>query len=336
MAALVYDAALDDDPELSSVAGGGDRDRERQLHAEAESQLEELRASRERLVAAGDAERRRLERNLHDGAQQRSSRSLQLRLTQGRTGPPAAEDLVDAAERRARLSLELRELGAASRRPQPRPAGGARGDRGPLARPGHRRVRRGRAAARAGRARRVLRRVRGARQRRQVLAAERLDPPRTDGVAVIQIADDGIGGADKDGGSGLRGLGDRVEASPDGSTSEPAGRGRWSPRSCPSAACGAMSAERDLDVVLYGATGFVGRLTARYLAEHAPEGARIGLGGRSEAKLARLRGRARPARRRLAAARRRLRRRRPRWRDGAAPRAVATTVGPYQATASRS
>ena len=50
-----------------------------------------------------------------------------------------------------------------------------------------------------------------------------------------------------------------------------------------------MSAERDLDVALYGATGFVGRLTARYLAEHAPEGARIGLGGRSEPKLAQLR-----------------------------------------------
>ena len=51
-----------------------------------------------------------------------------------------------------------------------------------------------------------------------------------------------------------------------------------------------MSAARDLDVVLYGATGFVGRLTARYLAEHAPEGARIGLGGRTEAKLAQVRG----------------------------------------------
>jgi short subunit dehydrogenase-like uncharacterized protein len=50
-----------------------------------------------------------------------------------------------------------------------------------------------------------------------------------------------------------------------------------------------MSAARDLDVVLYGATGFVGKLTARYLAEHAPEGVRIGLGGRSEAKLAAVR-----------------------------------------------
>src|SRR4051812_39630368 len=44
------------------------------------------------------------------------------------------------------------------------------------------------------------------------------------------------------------------------------------------------------DVVVYGATGFVGRLTAQYLAEHAPESARIALGGRSREKLERVRG----------------------------------------------
>ena len=86
---------------------------------------------------------------------------------------------------------------------------------------------------------------------------------RTDGVAVIQIADDGIGGADERDGSGLRGLGDRVEALSGGSTSpaRPA-PGRSSPRSCPSSSVRRMTAERDLDVVVYGATGFVGRLTA--------------------------------------------------------------------------
>ena len=44
-------------------------------------------------------------------------------------------------------------------------------------------------------------------------------------------------------------------------------------------------AERDLDVVVYGATGFVGRLTAEYLAAHAPAETRIGLGGRSAERL---------------------------------------------------
>lgn len=49
-----------------------------------------------------------------------------------------------------------------------------------------------------------------------------------------------------------------------------------------------MSAARDLDVVVYGATGFVGRLTAEYLVRHAPGGVRIGIGGRSADKLERL------------------------------------------------
>jgi short subunit dehydrogenase-like uncharacterized protein len=47
---------------------------------------------------------------------------------------------------------------------------------------------------------------------------------------------------------------------------------------------------RDLDVVLFGGTGFVGKLTAEYLARAAPEEARIGLAGRSREKLERVRG----------------------------------------------
>ncbi len=47
-----------------------------------------------------------------------------------------------------------------------------------------------------------------------------------------------------------------------------------------------MTADRDLDVVIFGATGFVGRLVAGYLAGHAPDGVRIGLAGRSAERLA--------------------------------------------------
>jgi short subunit dehydrogenase-like uncharacterized protein len=50
-----------------------------------------------------------------------------------------------------------------------------------------------------------------------------------------------------------------------------------------------MADARELDVVLYGATGFVGKLTAEYLATHAPDSARIGLAGRSKEKLERVR-----------------------------------------------
>ena len=90
-----------------------------------------------------------------------------------------------------------------------------------------------------------------------------------------------------------------------------------------------MTEQRDLDVVVFGATGFVGRLIAQYLAENAPDGVRIGLAGRSEDKLARVRAEL-PApaatwplitadsgdRTSLAALARRT-------------RVVATTVGPY-------
>src|SRR6266487_4051719 len=50
-----------------------------------------------------------------------------------------------------------------------------------------------------------------------------------------------------------------------------------------------MAATRELDVVLYGATGFVGQLTAEYLARAAPDDVRIGLAGRSQEKLERVR-----------------------------------------------
>lgn len=52
---------------------------------------------------------------------------------------------------------------------------------------------------------------------------------------------------------------------------------------------------RDLDVVVYGATGFVGRLVAEYLSEHAPARTRIGLAGRSIDRLERVRRQLGPA-----------------------------------------
>ena len=53
--------------------------------------------------------------------------------------------------------------------------------------------------------------------------------------------------------------------------------------------------QRDLDIVLFGASGFVGRLVAGYLAEHAPDGIRIGLAGRSKTRLAAVREHLGPA-----------------------------------------
>jgi short subunit dehydrogenase-like uncharacterized protein len=59
-----------------------------------------------------------------------------------------------------------------------------------------------------------------------------------------------------------------------------------------------VSGDRELDVVVFGATGFAGRLVADYLAGHAPGGVRIGLAGRSARRLADVRaglGEAAPA-----------------------------------------
>jgi len=85
------------------------------LQAEAWSQLEDLRASRGRIIQSGDAERRRLVRDLHDGAQQRLvTLSLALRLARTRLGSgidPALAERIDKAEGELRSALaDLREL----------------------------------------------------------------------------------------------------------------------------------------------------------------------------------------------------------------------------------
>lgn len=53
--------------------------------------------------------------------------------------------------------------------------------------------------------------------------------------------------------------------------------------------------DRDIDIAVFGATGFVGRLVARYLAEHAPDGVRVALAGRTRPKLEVVRSRLPPA-----------------------------------------
>ena len=82
------------------------------LQAEVRAQLERLRASRARIVEAGDTERRRLERDLHDGAQQRLvALSLALALVRGRSEGCAATEHVVEAEHEVRAALaELRRI----------------------------------------------------------------------------------------------------------------------------------------------------------------------------------------------------------------------------------
>jgi signal transduction histidine kinase len=222
VAALVHDSALAHQPDLLEVvcaAANVALERER-LQAELEARIVELQASRERIVSAGDAERRRLERDLHDGAQQRLvAIALQLSLLKGRiqSDPATAEQLATSAGDELALSLaELRELARGIH-----PAVLEHGLAAAL----------DSLAARASVPTKVL-----------FETSERLPEPvelaayfvasealanvakyahattvsmrvwRIDGIASIEIADDGVGGADDTGGSGLRGLADRVEA----------------------------------------------------------------------------------------------------------------------------
>lgn len=110
---LVHDPALHDNRELLSAAASAARlalDNAR-LNAEVHAQLAEVRASRQRIAAAADHERQRLERDLHDGAQQRFiGLGLGLSVLRGRlTG--ADRDMADELERELRSAIrELREI----------------------------------------------------------------------------------------------------------------------------------------------------------------------------------------------------------------------------------
>ena len=222
VAALIHDAALAYEPELLEVvcaAANVALERER-LQAELESRVEELAGSRARLVAAGDEVRRRIERDLHDGAQQRLvALAIGLRLTEDRIrdDPDAAVELVAAARKEVSESLaELRELARgihpavlehglkmaldslATRSRTPVTVSFDLDERLPAAIE----------LAAYFVACEALANVGKYAQASQ--ASVRVF--RADSLAVIEVSDDGIGGADAACGSGLRGLEDRVAA----------------------------------------------------------------------------------------------------------------------------
>ena len=112
IAALVHDPALLDEPALveSVRATAGLVLENERLSAKVRAQLAEVRASRVRLVAATDAERRRLERNLHDGAQQRLV-TLSIALGLAASRDAASSDVLSSAQDEVEEAIaELREL----------------------------------------------------------------------------------------------------------------------------------------------------------------------------------------------------------------------------------
>jgi signal transduction histidine kinase len=222
--AIIHDAALRDEPDLVRAAAASAAlalENER-LEAELRARLGELQTSRSRLVEVSMFERRRLERDLHDGAQQRLvALSLQLglakrRLSEGDDG--AAETMLDAArDELARALEELREL---ARGIHPavltdrglRAALEALADRAPLPvtldeMPPERLPAPVEAAAYfvVAEALTNVAKYAGASKAAVSIA-------RADGYAVVEVSDDGVGGADPASGSGLRGLSDRLAA----------------------------------------------------------------------------------------------------------------------------
>src|SRR5215210_6947650 len=114
VAAIIHDAELATGPELVNAAAAGAAlaiDNER-LKANLRARVEELRVSRIRIVEAADAARRRIERDLHDGAQQQLvSLSLDLRLLKARLRDTDAEPMIDSLAEKLAVALgELREL----------------------------------------------------------------------------------------------------------------------------------------------------------------------------------------------------------------------------------
>jgi signal transduction histidine kinase len=197
--------------------------------------VQELRASRARIVEAGTAERRRLERDLHDGAQSRLvALALLLRAARSRAGDgdPALTELLDRAQEELQTSLdELRELARGihpavltdrglepalealtARAPVPVTLAVESADRlpEPIESTAYFVVSE------------ALTNVAKYAQATQASVAVR----RLNGSVTVEVSDDGVGGADASGGSGLRGLADRLGAI-DGTLSleSPAGQG---------------------------------------------------------------------------------------------------------------
>jgi signal transduction histidine kinase len=223
VAALLHDTALDDDPELVRAVAATARmtiENER-LHAEIRAQLEEVRASRARIVEFGDAERRRVERNLHDGAQQRLvNLSLALGIARSQLGAGSEEGLAVALDEAAtELRLALAELRELARGIHPvilseaglGPALASLAERSPIpvtvaAVPPGRLPPRVEETAYYVASEALANAAKHARATAVTISARRLD-----GELLVEVGDDGVGGADPTG-SGLRGLADRVAA----------------------------------------------------------------------------------------------------------------------------
>lgn len=222
VAALVHDPVLDDEHQLLEAVGAaaGMSLENARLQAELRARVDELRGSRARVIEAGQKERQLLERDLHDGAQQRLI-ALSLRLSllkKSLPDEPEVRQELDAA--RSEIALSLEELRDVARGIHPAVLSGhglavaveSLSAHAPLP------VRlemcvEDRLPERVEVAAYYVISESLANVAKHAHASEaRVSLERRDGYLVVEIVDDGDGGADTERGSGLRGLADRVEA----------------------------------------------------------------------------------------------------------------------------
>lgn len=223
VAAIIHDSSLRDEPELveAACAAAGLALENERLQADLRARLDELRLSRARIVEAADAERRKIERNLHDGAQQRLiSLSLTLKLAESQveSSPDEAGRLLHDANKELGATInELREL-ARGIHPAILTDRGlvaaleSLADRAPISVQLSANLEERLPAA-------VEAAVYYAVAEALTNVAKYADAPsacvilgRNDGLAVVEVRDDGVGGADPSEGTGLSGLADRIEA----------------------------------------------------------------------------------------------------------------------------
>jgi signal transduction histidine kinase len=222
--ALVHDRHLNQEPELIQAVGAAASlalDNER-LHAQLRAKLEEVEASRTRIVEATDAERRRIERDLHDGAQQRLvTMALQLGAVRARPSlsvdPDLASSLDDVTGELSRALADLRDLARgihpavltdgglrpallslAERSPVPAHVAGAPSERLPPTVEATAYFIVSEALANAA--------------KHAGACSVTITVARCDEHLEVGVVDDGVGGADPARGSGLCGLADRAAA----------------------------------------------------------------------------------------------------------------------------
>jgi signal transduction histidine kinase len=223
LAVIAHDPSLRDEPKLVEAVAAAARLAlvNARLHAEVRAQLETVQESRARIVTAQDEERRRIERDLHDGAQQRLvALALELRSAQRALGDerdPELDRLLASTADELQVAVEeLRELAHGIHPGTLTQAGLASALEALAARMpipvtvdaiAERLPPEIEATAYFVASEALANVVKHAHASHAAVRAT-----RANGTLVIEVSDDGVGGADTRAGSGLHGLADRVEA----------------------------------------------------------------------------------------------------------------------------